>query len=214
MTLKNKSAGKKKQIIAKDSPGFTESETKLISHLETKKKTKLEKYCDEESSKIGKMFKKKTLDDDAEETPKLTKKEKKPKKEAMEVDEDDFEVVKPSKKIGGSKDMDSSTVIPGFSAPKKAAPKRRHEGEDVPAKKAKKGTGEQKTEFNKAQKKALKVERKTKENENRYLLSVKAKKLWEELRREDTAKEKQLSLAAELFGLIKGHTQEVSCLAN
>ena len=210
MTLKSKSTGKK-QFVPKESPGFTESETKLISQLETKKKTKLGKHVEEESSKIGKMFKKKKTvveDDDVEENPKVVK--KKSKKEAMEVDEDTFETVKASK-IGGSKDVDSSTVIPGFSAPKKAAPKRRHEGEDVPAKKAKKATGEQKTEFNKAQKKALKVERKTKENENRYLLSVKAKKLWEDLRREYTAKEKQLAISAELYGLIKGHTQEVSC---
>ncbi|EFX87453.1 hypothetical protein DAPPUDRAFT_43721 [Daphnia pulex] len=128
----------------------------------------------------------------------------------MEVDNEDFEVVKPSKKSKKNEETESSSdvVIPGFSAPK-VAPKRKHEGEEVNGKKAKKTVGEQTNVFKKKEKEALKVERKTKENENRYLLSVKAKKLWEELRREDTTKERQLSISADLYGLIKTHAAEL-----
>ena len=58
-------------------------------------------------------------------------------------------------------------------------------------------------------KKELKVERKKKENAGRFDLSIKAKKLWEELRMDETPKDKQLALSAELYGIIKGHTKEV-----
>lgn len=219
MTVK-KSKSAKKQIIPKDSPGFTASETKLIDQLEVKKKMKHAKKEVVEESKVGNMFKKKKgqeKTDEAEENPTKAikvkgKKEKKPpKEEAMEVDEEeDSEVeikkTKKADKIGTAESL-SEVTVPGFSAPK-VAPKRKYEGEEVNGKKAKKvATGAN----NDVSKKTLKIERKTKENPNRYLLSVKAKKLWEDLRREDTAKEKQLALSAELFGLIKGHIQEVSC---
>lgn len=210
MTLKsNKKV--KKQVVPAESPGFTHSETKLIGQLETKKKTKHAKVAEEESDKVGNMFKKKKKavnSEDEEEV--IVKKPKKSQKVKMEVDEGDFEVVKPSKKTKSPESL-SETVVPGFSAPKKA-PKRKHEGEEGSAKKTKKVGGEQSNVFKKKEKEALKVERKTKENENRYLLSVKAKKLWEELRREDTTKERQLSISADLYGLIKTHAQEVSYL--
>lgn len=218
MTLKiNKAAGKKtkKQVVVADAPGFTHSESKLIDQLEAKKKVKHEKVVEEDSGKVGNMFKKKKKTVDAEENIEeeeekvVVKKEKKSKK--MEVDNEDFEVVKPSKKSKKTEETESTSdvVIPGFSAPK-VAPKRKHEGEEVNGKKAKKAVGEQTSVFKKKEKEALKVERKTKENENRYLLSVKAKKLWEELRREDTTKERQLSISADLYGLIKTHAAEVS----
>ncbi|XP_057379723.1 pumilio homolog 3-like [Daphnia carinata] len=209
MTLKSiKPANKKtkKQFVAEDSPGFTHSESKLINQLEAKKKVKHVKQTEEESAKVGNMFKKKKKDvsDDEE----IVEKPKKSQKVKMDVDEGDFEVVKPSKKTKSTESL-SEVVVPGFSAPKKAAPKRKHEGEEGPAKKTKKVGGEKSSAFKKKEKEALKVERKTKENENRYLLSVKAKKLWEELRREDTTKEKQLSLSADLYGLIKTHAHEL-----
>ena len=87
------------------------------------------------------------------------------------------------------------------------AKKRKLEGDKTEAKKVKKTeVKEQKPEVSK---KELKIERKKKENSGRYDLSVKAKKVWEQLRREDTPKDKQLSLAAELYGMVKGHMQEV-----
>lgn len=217
MTVK-KSKSTKKQVIPKDSPGFTASETKLIDQLEVKKKMKHAEKEAVEESKVGNMFKKKkeqNKTDETEESPTKIlkakgKKEKKPPKEDdMEVDENSKVENKKSKKTSdkiGTAESLTEVTIPGFSAPK-VAPKRKHESEEVNGKKAKKvATGAN----NDVSKKTLKIERKTKENPNRYLLSVKAKKLWEDLRREDATKEKQLALSAELFGLIKGHTQEVS----
>ncbi|KAK4011914.1 pumilio homolog 3 [Daphnia magna] len=206
MTLKSNKKTKK-QFVAEDSPGFTHSESKLIDQLEAKKKVKHVKQTEEESAKVGNMFKKKKKVVDSEDEE-IVEKPKKSQKVKMDVDEGDFEVVKHSKKTKSTESL-SEVVVPGFSAPKKAAPKRKHEGEEGPAKKTKKVGGEKSSVFKKKEKEALKVERKTKENENRYLLSVKAKKLWEELRREDTTKEKQLSLSADLYGLIKTHAQEL-----
>lgn len=205
MTVK-KSKSKKGQDIPQDSPGFTASETKLINQLEVKKKMKHTKKETVDESKVGNMFKKKKLTKVAEKSNKAPAQPMKAKKEKpakMEVDEQE----KPSKTSFVKKDNTQNEVsIPGFSAPK-VAPKRKREGEVVNGKKAKKeATGAN----NDVSKKELKIERKTKENPNRYLLSVKAKKLWEDLRREDTGKEKQLSLSAELYGLVKGHIQEVS----
>lgn len=218
MTVK-KSKAAKLAVTTSESSEFTASENKLIDHLEAKKKVKHAKKPEENESKVGKMFKKKkeikVEPEEVEEAPKKSKKSILKKqniivKNEMEVDEDDSEVVmKPSKK-GAKKQTEDEpledTVIPGFAAPKKTAPKRKHDEEFVHSKKAKKAPKEKKE----VDKKALKAERKSKENPSRYLLSVKAKKIWEELRREDTTKDKQLSLSAELYGMLKGHTQEVS----
>lgn len=215
MTLKSSKAAAvkktKKQVIVEDSPGFTHSESKLINHLEVKKKVKHVKVAEEESGKVGNMFKKKKKNIDAEEQEEKEEKKKEKKSSKMEVDNEDFEVVKTSKKAKKAEETESlgEVVIPGFSAPKKSAPKRKHEEEKTDGKKAKKAVGEQTSVFKKKEKEALKVERKTKENENRYLLSVKAIKLWEELRREDTTKERQLSISADLYGLIKTHAPEL-----
>jgi hypothetical protein len=215
MTLKSSKAAAvkktKKQVIVEDSPGFTHSESKLINHLEVKKKVKHVKVAEEESGKVGNMFKKKKKNIHAEEQEEKEEKKKEKKSSKMEVDNEDFEVVKTSKKAKKAEETESlgEVVIPGFSAPKKSAPKRKHEEEKTDGKKAKKAVGEQTSVFKKKEKEALKVERKTKENENRYLLSVKAIKLWEELRREDTTKERQLSISADLYGLIKTHAPEV-----
>ena len=219
MTVKKVKGASKKQVIPKDSPGFTATETSLINQLEAKKKVKHEKKNVEGESKVGNMFKKsKTPVAKEEETTaaplkSIIKKQKKAKSnDKMEVDEEDSSQQKQeSKKASGMKkvaveESEENVNIPGFSAPKKVAAKRKHEAENVNPKKAKKLTGAN----SEVSKKALKVERKSKENPNRYLLSVKAKKLWEDLRREDTTKDKQLSLSAELFGLIKGHIQEVN----
>ena len=220
MTLKIKPSKAAKKPVNNES-GFTLSENFLIDQLETKKKTKHAEKPAAEQGKVGKMFKKKKTpvveeDDDEEEpqTKKVNSKTKVPKqKKAMEED-DDFEIVKedaqlPLKKSKPKKEQAAATGdgdVPGFSAPK-VAKKRKLEGDKTEAKKVKKTeVKEQKPEVSK---KELKIERKKKENSGRYDLSVKAKKVWEQLRREDTPKDKQLSLAAELYGMVKGHMQEV-----
>lgn len=187
MTQKiSKSTGKSKPL--KVESNFTVSENFLIDQLEGKKKKKHAPKESEDGTKMGKMFKKKAKaepvseDDMEEEVP-----------EAKKVPKHRTKVV--------SMEMDGGDV-PGFSAPKPAK-KRTAERTEVKAKKAK---VEVKKEVSK---KELKVERKKKENASRYDLSIKAKKIWEELRREETPKDKQLALSAELFGLVKGHTKEV-----
>lgn len=193
--MKPKKATNKPQPV-NNQPGFTLSENFLIDQLETKKKTKhVAKSTEEQGNKVGKMFKKKTpaadmeVDDGfeivKEETPLTIKKSKLKKAEVAVADGD----------------------VPGFSAPKEAK-KRKMEHDKTEAKKVKK-TKKEVSEHKEVSKKELKIERKKKENSSRYDLSVKAKKVWEELRREDTPKDKQLSLGAELYGMTKGHLQEV-----
>ena len=194
LKMKPKKATTKPQPF--NNPGFTDNENSLINHLETKKKTKHSPKNEDQGKKVGKMFK-----------------TKKSSAAAMEVD-DGFEIVKGEKAstIKKSKPKKVEAVadgdVPGFSAPKEAK-KRKMEGDKTEAKKVKKT--EVPVEQTAVSKKDLKIERKKKENYTRYDLSVKAKKVWEELRREDTPKDKQLALGAELFGMTKGHLQEV-CL--
>lgn len=199
MTLKtSKSAGKKssggKLETGKQQPGFTVAENFLIDQLEVKKKTKHAAKESDDSKKVGKMFKKKKISnvpDDEEENLPAPKTIKKVRKEPMEEDQG-FEVVK------------TDDVVPGFAAPKVAKKRKVQDGNYQGGKKQK--LNQEKKEVSK---KELKVERKKKENAGRYDLSVKAKKLWEELRMEETPKDRQLALSAELFGLVKGHAKEV-----
>lgn len=205
MTLKSSTKTMKMKV---PQPGFTASENVLIDQLEKKKKTK-HTSKEEEGGKVGKMFKKKKQDsasdatDDSENVAAEKKMKKGPKKQKTEPveSEEEFEIVKASKKKTPNTD-----VIPGFSAPK-TAKKRHAEASAQLAKKAK--FAENVQEKKEVSKKELKVERKKKENAGRFDLSIKAKKLWEELRMDETPKDKQLALSAELYGIIKGHTKEV-----
>ena len=62
-------------------------------------------------------------------------------------------------------------------------------------------------EFKKAQKK-LKEKRKEGSEPSRYQLSVKAKEVWEELRRDDTPEAKKAALCSNLYSTLRGNFNE------
>ena len=206
MTLKRKSSGPK---VASEPTGFTETENAIMNQLDTQKKVKRTEKPADSGKKVGKMFKKKAkvVEEEVETSDPVVKKRKiAAPEEDMEVDEP---TTKPSKKTGESKE--NVDDLKGFalhvpkvkSATKPKVPK--------PAAAPQTGANMQETKTEQREKsKNLKEERKKKGNENRYDLSIKAKKIWEELRREDTAKDRALALSADLFGLVKGHTKEVT----
>lgn len=215
-------------------PEFTVSENFLIDQFEaTKKKGKPEREPSETDKKVGKLFKKKANilvegevqpADDAPVEAATKKRSKKTKASPQTEEPENVEVAKPKKQkksheqpaetvksIKGKKQQKKEKVeepvenVPGFDAPKQPK-KRKHEDDKAPAKKFKKAEEKPKKDL---VGKDLKVDRKKKENPTRYDLSIKAKKVWEELRREDTPKDRQLGLSAELYGLLKGHAKEV-----
>lgn len=205
MTLKRKSSGPK---VASEPTGFTETENAIMNQLDTQKKVKRTEKPADSGKKVGKMFKKKAkvVEEEVETSDPVVKKRKiAAPEEDIEVDEP---TTKPSKKTGESKE--NVDDLKGFalhvpkvkSATKPKVPK--------PAAAPQTGANMQETKTEQREKsKNLKEERKKKGNENRYDLSIKAKKIWEELRREDTAKDRALALSADLFGLVKGHTKEL-----
>jgi hypothetical protein len=168
------------------SSGFTLSENYIIDQMDnTNKKKKKEKGKPVEdtttSKKIGSMFKVK-------------------KESNVELESGGEEVDKQEK---------DEENVPGFDAPKKAKvktpTKRKSDGGGGPNAKMEKPDWKEIKE----KQKGLKEDRKKKASGTRYDLSVKAKKIWEELRREDCPKERQLALSIELFKLTKGHAKQV-----
>ena len=168
------------------SSGFTLSENFIIDQMDnTNKKKKKEKEKPVEdtatSKKIGSMFQVKKLSNVKMES------------DGEEVDEEPKE----------------EENVPGFDAPKKpkvkAPMKRKSDGGGGPNAKMEKPDRKE----IKDKQKGLKEDRKKKASGTRYDLSVKAKKIWEELRREDCPKERQLALSIELYKLTKGHVKQV-----
>lgn len=198
MTLKTKQAKKKSnngdsvnQLV---SSGFTLSENFVMDQIDNSKKTRHAAKTSESDKKIGTMFKVKENVEMEDEEPSAKKTKKGSSKKA------------PATEVSDIADSD----LPGFEAPKpKKAPVKRKsdhgEGNEEFAQKMPKPDWKEIKEKNKA----LKEDRKKKGAGNRYDLSIRAKKLWEDLRREDTPKDKQLSLSAELYKLTKGHAKEV-----
>jgi len=202
MTLKRKSVG---QQNANKDTGFTETENTIIDQLETKKKTKHVEKSSEGGAKVGKMFKKKKAQvEDETETPDPVVKKKRKLAEPVE----EMEMENKQHKEKKSDDAKENNDLTGFAL---RVPKPKQI--DNKPKVQKSAKTETKTPVNKKFQREmannLKVERKKKENESRYDLSIKAKKIWEELRREDTPKDRALAISAELFSLVKGHTKEL-----
>ena len=205
MTLKRKSSGPK---VASGLSGFTETENTIISHLDTQKKVKRTEKSADSGTKLGKMFKKKPkVEEEIEMSDPAVKKRKlATSEEEMEVDEPATK--QSSRKKEESKENDNHLEGFAFHVPKEKSADAKLKKKSTAASQNEAKTPETKKE-QKEKSKNLKIERKKKGNESRYDLSIKAKKIWEELRREDTPKDRALALSAELFGLVKGHTKEV-----
>ena len=199
MTLKTKAVKGKKagddglaQLV---STGFTVAENFIMDQADVSKKAKLAakgKAVEKEpvqEDKMGKMFKKKKKTDNGVE-------DRGGGGESEQVAEADAE-------------------LDGFAAPKPPKPQKKvlkrkqEDGDDGEVEKKKLKPLRKEV---KMQQKTTKEERKKKgDGGNRYELSMKVKRIWEDLRREDTPKDKQLTLSATLYNMVKGHAKEVMC---